>query len=237
MIGESNQVYLSSILIFCSVLVSPHSLGRDDDLSYACEKDGATRFVEIVTAPGFACRVKYTKSAVTTFPWDARNDANYCQFKAIELVEKLGSLGWECDSAEDIKSILLAQIERYDRYIEILNNVGKTCYFYPVEAQFGNLCGDERAEAVIIYTCDADIDNWNQHLAVFLETEIEPLIKEVGGSGYRLVSSYYIDNDRVMLETEKIDPAGDANATQYPVEQTSIQCRYSAAFKWELIEK
>jgi hypothetical protein len=99
------------------------------------------------------------------------------------------------------------------------------------------LCGDGRAEAVIIYTCDADIDNWNQQLAVFLEVETEPLVTEVGGSDYRLVSSYHIENDRVMMETEKIDPVGDSNVTQYPMQQTSIQCHYSAASRWELIEK
>ena len=237
MIGESNKVYLSSLIVLCSVFTSPHSLGGDNDLGYACEKDGATRFVEVVRDSGFACRVKYTKSSVTTFPWEARNDADYCRSKAVELVEKLDSLGWECDSAEDIRSILQDQIERYGRYIKSVNNVGKTCYFYPVEAQFGNLCGDEREEAVIIYTCDADTDTWNQHLAVFLEVETEPLITEVGGSDYRLVSSYHIDNDRVVMETEKIDPAVNSNVTQNPVQQTSIQCRYSADSNWELIER
>jgi len=237
MVGESNKVYLSSLLVFCSIFTSPHAPGRDNGLSYACEKDGVTRSVEVVRDSGFACRVKYTKSSVTTFPWEARNDADYCPSKAIHLVEKLDSLGWECDSAEDVRSILLAQIERYGRYIKILNNVGKTCYFYPGEAQFGNLCGDEREEAVIIYTCDDDIDNWNQHLAVFLEVETEPLITEVGGSDYRLVSSYHIDNDRVMMETEQIDPATNSSAAQNPVQQTAIQCRYSTASRWELIEK
>ena len=90
---------------------------------------------------------------------------------------------------------------------------------------------------MIIYTCDADVDTWNQHLAVFLEVESEPLITEVGGSDYRLVSSYQIDNDRVMMETEKIDPEADSNATRSPVEQTSIKCQYSAASQWELIEE
>ena len=237
MIDGSNRFYLSSILVVCCVLVSSHSLGGDHNLSFVCERNGDTRSVEIVQDPGFACRVKYTKSSVTTFPWEARNDADYCDSKAIDLVEKLGSLGWECDSGEDVRSILAAQIERYERYIKILNNVGKTCYFYPSEAQFGNLCGDERDEAVIIYTCDADVDTWNQHLAVFLEVESEPLITEVGGSDYRLVSSYQIDNDRVMMETEKIDPEADSNATRSPVEQTSIKCQYSAASQWELIEE
>jgi hypothetical protein len=132
---------------------------------------------------------------------------------------------------------LLAQIERYGRYIKILNNVGKTCDFYPGEAQFGNLCGDEREEAVIIYTCDDDIDNWNQHLAVFLEVETEPLITEVGGSDYRLVSSYHIDNDRVMMETEQIDPAANSSSVQNPVQQAAIQCRYSGTSNWQLIEE
>jgi hypothetical protein len=237
MIGETNKGYLSCILILCSVFTSPLSSGRDNDLGYACEKGGATRFVEVVSDPEFACRVRYTKSSATTFPWNARNEANYCHPKAIGLIEKLGSLGWECESTEDVKTVLLDQIERYDRYIKILNNVGKTCYFYPSEAQFGNLCGDERKEAVIVYTCDADTDNWNQHLAVFLEVEAEPLIREVGGSGFRQVSSYYIDNERVMMETEKIAPAGKSNPTQYPVEKSAVQCLYSAASKWELIEE
>jgi hypothetical protein len=237
MIGGSNKAYLSSMLVVCSVFASLPSFGGDESLSYACENQGATRYVEVVSDSEFACRVKYTKSSVTTFPWEARNDADYCDSKAIDLVEKLGSLGWECDSAEDVRSILVAQIERYDRYIKILNNVGKTCYFYPVEAQFGNLCGDKRDEAVIIYTCDADIDTWNQHLAVFLEVETEPLITEVGGSEYRLVSSYHIDNGRVMMETEKIDPADKSNANQKTVEQTSIQCLYTADSRWQLIEK
>jgi hypothetical protein len=237
MIGGSNKVYLAGMLIFCSVFTITHSSARDTDLSFACEKNGATRFVEVVSTPEFACRVRYTKSSATTFPWNARNEANYCPPKAIGLIEKLDSLGWECESTEDVKAILLDQIERYGRYIKILINVGKTCYFYPSEAQFGNLCGDERKEAVIVYTCDADTDNWNQHLAVFLEVETEPLIREVGGSGYRQVSSYHIDNERVMMETEKVAPAGDSNPTQYPVEKTAVQCLYSAASKWELIEK
>jgi hypothetical protein len=237
MISGSKKVCLSSMLILCSAFASPHSSGRDNDLSYACEKGGLTRFVEVVNDPEFACRVKYTKASATTFPWNARNEAGYCGPKAIGLIDKLGGLGWECESTEDVKTILLDQIERYGRYIKILNNVGKTCYFYPSEAQFGNLCGDERKEAVIVYTCDADTDNWNQHLAVFLEVEAEPLIREVGGSGFRQVSSYHIDNERVMMETEKVAPAGDSNPIQYPVEKSAVQCLYSASSKWELIEK
>jgi hypothetical protein len=239
MIGGPAKVYLVGMLVYCSVFTITDTSARDDDLSFACEKNGATRFVEVVSDPEYACRVKYTKSSATTFPWNARNEANYCHPKAIGLIEKLGGLGWECESTENVKTVLLDQIERYGRYIKILNNVGKTCYFYPSEAQFGNLCGDERKEAVIVYTCDvdADTDDWNQHLAVFLELESEPLIREVGGSGYRQVSSYHIDDERLMIETEKVEFVEGSNTAKYPVEKSSIQCQYSDSSEWELIEK
>ena len=237
MIAESKKVYLSIIFVLGCVFTIPHSSGSEIDLSYACEKEGAIRYVEVVTDPEFACRVRYTKSSVTSFPWDARYNASYCRPKAIGLVEKLGTSGWACDPAEDVKLILLSQIERYGRYIESQNAAGKTCYFYPSEARFGNLCGDEREEAAIVYTCDVDAGSWNQHLAVFLEIDIEPLTREVGGSGYRQVSSYQINNDRILMETEKVDSTVGADATQYPVEEKAIQCRYSAASEWELFEK
>ena len=237
MIGASKNVYLSSLVMLWSVFTSTQALGSDSVLNYVCEKDGATRSVTVVSDPEFACRVRYTKSSVATFPWEARNDSVYCHSKAIGLVEKLVSLDWECDSAEDVRSILVDQIDRYGRHLKVLNSVENTCSFYSDEAQFGNLCGDEREEAAIIYTCDSDIDNWNQHLAIFLEVESEPVISEVGGSDYRLVSSYYIEHNSVMMETEKIDPAGNSGTTQNPVQQTSIQCLYSASSGWQLIER
>ncbi len=236
MIRGLKIVYLSSALVLYCILTSTNSYGRNDDPSYACEKGGAMRYVKIVREPGFACRVKYKKPSGISYLWNARNEADYCGPKAISLIKKLGTFGWECYSDEDVNSILSAQIERYGRYIKILNNVGKTCYFYPSEAQFGNLCGDDRNEAAIVYTCETDAGRWDQHLAVFLEIEDEPLIKEVGGSGYRQVSSYYINDERVIMETEKIDSNEGASATQYPQEKTSIQCLNSAASKWKLIE-
>lgn len=162
-------------------------------------------------------------------------DLVYCSFSLPNA--NLIDLNVTCSICLSIITGRFDQIERYGRYIKILNNVGKTCHFYPREAQFGNLCGGEREEAVIVYICDADTDSWNQHLAVFLEVEAEPLIREVGGSGYRQVSSYHIDNDRLMMEMEKIDPAGSSNVTQFPVEKTAVQCLYSEASKWELIVK
>jgi len=309
MFSESHKACLPGLLLICGAFTSPDSFGRDTDLSYACEKGGVTRFVEVITEPGFACRVKYTKPSVTTFPWNARNEADYCKPRAVGLVEKLGTAGWQCDSTEDVKpkqstedaepilpsddaepilpaddaepilpaddaepilsaddaepilstedaelipstedaglslsaedlrSILQAQIERYGRYIESYQVVGKTCYFYPAEAQFGNLCGDAREEAVIVYTCEVDAGGWDQNLAVFLEIEAEPLVTEVGRSGFRQVSSYHIEKDQLMMETEKNDPFDSSNDAQYPVKKSAIQCRYSGASDWELFEQ
>jgi len=318
MFGESHKACLPGLLLICGAFTSPDSVGRDTGISYACKKDGVTRYVEVVTEPGFACRVKYTKPSATTFPWNARNDAGYCEPRAVGLAEKLGAAGWQCEateevkptqstedekpiqstedaepilptedaepilptedaepirstgaaelvpstgdagltlsaedagltlsaedagltlSAEDLRSVLQAQIERYGRFIESYQVVGKTCYFYPTEAQFGNLCGDAREEAAIVYTCEVDAGGWDQNLAVFLEIEAEPLITEVGRSGFRQVSSYHIEKDQLVMETEKIDPFDSSNDVQYLVKKSAIQCRYSNASDWELFEQ
>lgn len=236
MIDILKKSCLSSLLILGIAVTSPLLSAPENDLSFACEKDGVTRQVEVVRDPGFACRVKYTRPSGTSFPWNARNEQNYCDPKAIELIQNLVSYGWECDSAEDVRSILLAQIERYGRYIKILNNVGKTCNFYPTEAQFGNLCGDRREEAAIVYTCEVGAAGWDQHLAVFLEIETEPLIVEVGSSESRQVSSYFVDSGHIVMETERLKPATASSAARNPVVNVSIQCRFSAASGWELTE-
>ena len=318
MFGDPKQVSLPGILILCGAFVSPDSPGRNIDIGYACEKEGTTRYIEVVAEPGFACRVKYTKPSDTTFPWNARNDASYCGPRAIGLAEKLVVAGWQCKSLaeessiasledessppsveeigsipldeeesskpsveevssipsvadeglipltgeeglptsveeissipptgdegsipsdEDVRSILLSQIERYGRYIESYHVVGKTCYFYPSEAEFGNLCGDEREEAVIVYTCEVDAGGWDQHLAVFHEIEPEPLVTEVGRSGFRQVSTYHIDDKLLMMETEKFAVVADSPSARFDVEEATILCRYSDASDWELIEQ
>lgn len=236
MIRGLNIFYLSSALVLCCTLASSVSYGRNNFPGYACDKNGATRHVEVVKEQEFACRVKYKKPSGTSYPWNARNEENYCGPKAIDLVKKLGSLGWECYSDEDVHLILTEQMERYGRYIKILSNVGKACSFYPSEAQFGKLCGDERDEAAIIYTCEAGADRWIQYLAVFLEIETEPLVQEIGNSETRQVSSYYIDDLRLLIETEKIDPDEDVSTAQHPLVSKSIECSNSADSKWELIE-
>ncbi len=223
--------HLRCLLVLCGpIVVLPVAA---EDFAFVCENNGQSRSVEVVAESGYACRVKYGKAGGTTFPWSARNDAGYCGSKALYLVDKLKSWGWQCDSAEDVKSVLGAHIERYHRHIKILSNVGKTCNFYPGEVQYGNLCGDDRKEGVIVYTCEAGAENWDQHLAVFLEIESEPLILEVGDSRSRQVTDYHVDNRRLLMETQRFDKDAPAALLQ-PV---SIGCRSDTGSNWELYEK
>ncbi len=223
------------IMVIC-VFVFGSASAPADGTRYACEKDGVSRYVEVVRDAEYACRVKYIKPSGTSYPWNARNEADYCRPRAIELVEKLGGFGWECDSADEVRSILDARLEQYGRYMKILDNVGKACGFYPAEAQFGNLCGDRRDEAAVVYTCDATGGAWDQHLAVFLELEDEPLIAEIGSSRSRQVTAYYIEDERVQLETQSISPADNAGVEKTVVGQTSVRCLSSPDGGWELVE-
>lgn len=218
-------------LAFCCFAISAPSFGQGT--AFVCENNGLTRSVEIVSEPGFACRVKYTKSSGSSYPWSARNEGSYCGSKALSLVDKLKSWGWSCDSTEEVQSILVAHIERYHRHIKILNNVGKRCDFYPSEVQFGNLCGDARPEGAVIYTCETGNDQWEQHLTVFLELESEPLIMEVGDSLSRQVTTYHIDNRRLVMETQSLDTAETTAAPR----DASVGCRSGVESNWELYEK
>jgi hypothetical protein len=189
-------------LAFCCFAISAPSFGQGT--AFVCENNGLTRSVEIVSEPGFACRVKYTKSSGSSYPW-----------------------------SEEVQSILVAHIERYHRHIKILNNVGKRCDFYPSEVQFGNLCGDARPEGAVIYTCETGNDQWEQHLTVFLELESEPLIMEVGDSLSRQVTTYHIDNRRLVMETQSLDTAETTAAPR----DASVGCRSGVESNWELYEK
>ena len=197
----------------------------------------------MVQESGYACRVKYTKSSGTTYPWNAHSEADYCGPKASALAERLGSFGWACaaaddvQTADDVQEVLLAQLERYGRYIRILDNVGKTCHFYPADAQYGNLCGDGYAEAAIVYTCEGDADTWEQHLAVFIDTEEQPLIREVGSNRSRQVTDYYIDDNRLTIESDRSRAGSDGAPSGESVATTRIGCRYDAANRWELFEQ
>lgn len=224
-------IFIAGLLGVCS-----NPVGADAS-KFVCQQNGVERTVEVTRDAGYACRVKYVKPAGTSYPWTARNQADYCLPRALGLVDKLRGLGWECDSDADVKSVLNARLEQYQRHLKILANIGKVCHFYPAEARFGDLCGDRRDEAVIVYTCEAAAGAWDQHLAVFLEIEDQPLISEIGGSRSRQVVTYFIDRQRVLLESENLDPDADAVAPDGSAVQTSLRCDYSGETGWELVEE
>ena len=69
-----------------------------------CSNGALTRKIEVVYSdPGqpVPCEVIYDKSAEGSIQtlWRASNEAGYCEAQAAELVEKLSSLGWECEAA------------------------------------------------------------------------------------------------------------------------------------------
>jgi hypothetical protein len=90
---------------------------------------------------------------------------------------------------------------------------------------------------VVVYTCEKGADDWEQHLAVFLEIENDPLIREIGDSRSRQVTSYHIDKHRLLLEIQPFDTDGETPTARSPPVQTSIQCRYTAESKWKLDEQ
>lgn len=243
MTGDTERFYLVAVFFVLNPVFFSVSHAQSDAADYLCTKNGVTRQIAVVRDSGYACRVKYTRSSGITYPWNARSEAGYCGPKAASLAERLGSFGWACvaandtQTADEVQEVLLAQLERYERHIRILDNVGKTCHFYPADAQYGNLCGDGYAEAAIVYTCEGEAGDWEQHLAVFIDTEEKPLIREVGSSGSRQVTGYYIDGNRLTIESDRSLGAGDGAPPGEPAVTMQIGCRYDAANRWELFEQ
>jgi hypothetical protein len=94
------------ILSSFALLLWPLLLMGQGVTSYECTMDGNTRRVVILTEPGVTvpCEVQYHKD--TEAPgqvqvlWSASSQADYCQSKAAEFVDKLGSLGWSCSKGD-----------------------------------------------------------------------------------------------------------------------------------------
>jgi len=86
-----------SLLISSSVLYAQDS--QVFQTLYTCKQGSKERTVEVVyeNKDGKApCDVKYTKDGEAKSLWSARVDTKYCEDKAKEFVEKLKSLGLEC---------------------------------------------------------------------------------------------------------------------------------------------
>jgi len=91
------QPWMCLILLFGIVSESPAS-------SWTCQKTDLTRQVTIFypNAPDrLPCEVYYSKPDENALPralWQAENQEGYCGPKAVEFVDKLRSLGWQCSS-------------------------------------------------------------------------------------------------------------------------------------------
>lgn len=95
--------YLKLLSPVC-LLVLPGLASEVSASSWTCQKAELTRQVVVVypAAPErLPCKVFYARPKENVLPralWEAKNTQNYCEKKAAEFIEKLGSLGWRCFS-------------------------------------------------------------------------------------------------------------------------------------------
>lgn len=69
---------------------------------YVCTHGTSTRTISVdyqADPEPVPCRVKYDKSEEggVQYPWNAKNQAGFCEQKAAELAERLRSYGWDCE--------------------------------------------------------------------------------------------------------------------------------------------
>ena len=67
--------------------------------SFVCTHGDTERYIRTEypgQQSGYACRVRYDSDNGFEYPWNARNQAGYCEPKALGLVEKLRRNGWDC---------------------------------------------------------------------------------------------------------------------------------------------
>ncbi len=95
--------YLNFGSLVC-LLVFPGLASEVSASSWKCQKGELTRQVVVFypEAPArLPCKVFFAKPNENVLPralWEAKNTQNYCEHKAAEFIEKLGSLGWRCIS-------------------------------------------------------------------------------------------------------------------------------------------
>ena len=100
--------YLNSGSLLC-LLVLPGLAADVSASSWTCRNNGLTRHVVVFypQAPArLPCKVFLARPDENVLPrvlWEAENTQNYCEHKAAEFVERLGSLGWRC-SGEDLEN-------------------------------------------------------------------------------------------------------------------------------------
>ncbi len=89
------RITLAGLLMMCGAV----AFGNPTQCTYGV----ISRTIEVVYSdPGqpLPCEVIYSKSEQRSIEvlWRADNDANYCELKAAELIEKLQGFGWTCGS-------------------------------------------------------------------------------------------------------------------------------------------
>jgi hypothetical protein len=79
--------------------------------STICTKDKLERKVE--ASVGKPCEVKYFKESHSEgiVLWSAKNNAHYCEEKAAEFIQKLGSDGWNCSGSQTSSAVTTEQTD------------------------------------------------------------------------------------------------------------------------------
>ncbi len=71
--------------------------------TYICKHGHQERIISVVydvEGQAVPCKVVYTKGDVVETPWNAQNQAGYCEEKAAAFVEKQRNWGWVCEKQE-----------------------------------------------------------------------------------------------------------------------------------------
>jgi hypothetical protein len=71
--------------------------------TYICKHGDKERVISVVyekEGQPVPCKVVYTKDTGVETPWNAQNQAGYCEEKAAAFVEKQRTWGWTCEKQE-----------------------------------------------------------------------------------------------------------------------------------------
>ena len=97
---------LRCIVAVCSGLLASATAFAQDGDRFQCTMGGLLRRVEIFYEPGrlVPCEVHYIKEteapdAERQVLWSAQNETGYCEARTREFVQRLESLGWQCDAS------------------------------------------------------------------------------------------------------------------------------------------
>ncbi len=96
------------VRVLAALLMLAIGTGQADERakkSWECSSDGHERVLELYEPDGergesaLSCWVVYTKDDASEVLWQARNDADYCEPKALALIAKLESAGFACTAS------------------------------------------------------------------------------------------------------------------------------------------